>query len=614
MRKKSLGKYLTMGKISFISVLLVAAGIFISCSPVIHTDIPARSDSDVKAKNPPKINTYGAYLAGRVAHIRKDFDHAADYYKLAYEQDPENTELIDKLYLLLASKGRIDEAAEYAQKAIDAKTSNNFAYMLVAAKQMHDGNYVDSIKIINQINDPMYKTLIAPLINGWNYAGLNRRQEAFAELDKLNQEKGLAPVYRQHRAMMLDYFGQNREAAEAYEQLLQDKDAEISVRLLEIVTNFYIRTGQKDKAVLIMSSTINNQSLDSLLQSLRRKVAAADPVNTPPLLSSAQTGAAEALFTVASTFRYDEAIDIAHMYTALSIYMNPQYSTAKILMADIFETREMYDDANRIYDSIDKDDIAYYPAQLKKARNLSLQEDYKGAEILLESLSEDYNDIQIYMELGDILRLNGRFAEAVDYYDRAIEMTQNPISLWVLYYAKGISLERTGRWQEAEETLLKAYDIKKHFLVLNHLGYTWMRQNKKIDEAFAMIVEAYNQAPFDPSINDSLGFALYNLGYYAMALPYLERAAEFYPSSAVISSHLGDIYWVNGRKNEARFQWQHALRMKDESGELNIDEKKKKIANGITSEPQLTYDKEKIEAAIRKIRKPKKSIRVVRVN
>ena len=320
------------------------------------------------------------------------------------------------------------------------------------------------------------------------------------------------------------------------------------------------------------------------------------------------------LFTIASTFRYDEAIDIAHMYTALSIYMNPQYSTAKILMADIFEVREMYDDANRIYDSIDKNDIAYYPAQLKKARNLSRQEDYKGAEILLESLSEDYNDIQIYMELGDILRLNGRFAEAVEYYDRAIEMTQNPISLWVLYYAKGISLERIGNWREAEETLLKAYDIKKHFLVLNHLGYTWMKQNKKIDEAFAMIVEAYNQAPFDPSINDSLGFALYNLGYYAMALPYLEKAAEFYPSSAVISSHLGDIYWVTGRKNEARFQWQHALRLKDESGELDITETKNKIANGITSEPQLTYDKEKIETAIRKIRKPKKSIRVVRVN
>ena len=155
MRKKSLGKYLTMGKISFISVLLVAAGIFISCSPVIHTNIPTAPDSAPETKSSPEINTYGAYLAGRVAHIRKDFDHAADYYKLAYERDPENTELVDKLYLLLASKGRIDEAAEYAQKAIDAKTSNNFAYMLVAAKQMHDGNYADSIKTVNQINDPM---------------------------------------------------------------------------------------------------------------------------------------------------------------------------------------------------------------------------------------------------------------------------------------------------------------------------------------------------------------------------------------------------------------------------------------------------------------------------
>ena len=605
MQKILSGKFLTMGKISFISVLLVAAVIFISCSPIVHTDIPVPAPN--KTEKDLEINAYGAYLAGRVAHIRKDFDQAADYYKLAYAKDPQNAELIDKLYLLLASKGRIDEAAEYAQKAIDAKTSNSFAYMLSAAKQMHDGQYTDSLKTMSQINDPIYKVFITPLFNAWNYAGLNQQQKALAELEKLKQEKGFASIYRQHRAMLFDYLGQNREAAQAYEQLITDKNAEISVRLLELITNFYIRTGQKDKAVAIMDSTVNNQSLDTLLKSLRLKVAAADPKTAEPILSSAQIGAAEALFTIASTFRYDEVIDIAHMYTALAIYMNPQYNTAKILMADIFEVREMYDDANRLYDSIDKNDIAYYPAQLKKARNLSHQEDFKGAEILLESLSSDYNDIQIYMELGDVLRLSGRFAEAVKYYDRALQMADSPVTMWVLYYAKGVSLERTGHWQEAEETLLKAYDINKHFLVLNHLGYTWMRQNKKINEAFEMIVEAYNQAPFDPSINDSLGFALYNLGYYGMSLKYLEKAAESYPSSAVISAHLGDAYWLTGRKNEARFQWRHALRLKDDSGELDIEATRKKITDGIP-EPALSYDKDQIEALIKKIHSPQKAV------
>ena len=102
--------------------------------------------------------------------------------------------------------------------------------------------------------------------------------------------------------------------------------------------------------------------------------------------------------------------------------------------------------------------------------------------------------------------------------------------------------------------MLKAYEIKKHYLILNYLGYSWIKQNNNINKAFSMIVDAYNQAPFDPAINDTLGFALYNLGYYTMALPYLERAVEMFPSSAVITSHLGDAYWFAHRKNEAVFQ------------------------------------------------------------
>ena len=593
-----------MIKISFISVLLFSTALFISCSPIIHHSSDVALPTAAQSSEPLKGNIYGAYLAGRVAHIRKDFGHAADYYKIAYSQDPGNIDLLDKLYLLLASKGRIDEAAEYARKAVELKTTNGFAYMLIAINDMHNQNYESSIKTLEQINDPMYQALITPLINAWNYAGLNQQKKAFATLNLLNKEEGLGTIYRQHRAMLLDYFGRNREAAEAYDQLLQDKNAEISVRLLEIITNFYIRTDQKDIAVALMNSTVNNQSLDSLLSHLRQDVNAADPKTTQPVLYSVQAGAAEALFTVASTFRYDEALDVAHMYTALAIYMNPKYSTAKILMADIFEAREMFDDADAIYDSINKDDIAYYPAQLKKARNLIKQGDLQGAEILLESLGEDYDDIQIYIELGDILRLNNRFPEAVEYYDRAIAKAKNPVTLWVLYYAKGVSMEKYGKWQEAEESLMKAYNIKKHCLVLNHLGYTWIRQNKNINQAFDMIVEAYNQAPFEPSINDSLGFALYNLGYYTMSLPYLEKAVELYPSSAIISSHLGDAYWFAHRKNEARFQWRHALQMKDDSGELDIDATKEKIINGIKSEPKLDYDKEQAEQTIKKIRKP----------
>ena len=91
---------------------------------------------------------------------------------------------------------------------------------------------------------------------------------------------------------------------------------------------------------------------------------------------------------------------------------------------------------------------------------------------------------------------------------------------------------------------------------------------------------------------------------------YLERAAELYPSSAIINSHLGDAYWFAHRKNEAKFQWQHALTLKDDSGELDINATQNKIKNGLITKPSLTYDKEKIEETIKRIKKQKPSRRL----
>lgn len=595
MKKKNIRKNKTLWG----AALGAAAAVFVSCSPLTGNNMTVNTaTNDISTI---KMTNSGAYLSGRVAHIRKDFDKAADYYKLIMDNNVDNPSILNQLYLLLSSQGRIDEAAEYAQQAIDKGTENVFAYMVIATKKMHDGEYEQAIKSMEKIKDPLYKSFVTPMFNAWSYAGANDKKKALDELAKLKKEDGLNSIYIQQNAMLLDYLGENREAQQAYEIVLNSPNIELSLRMLEIITNFYIRSGQKAKAMAMMDATVNSQALDSLLFVLREKIANSDEKNTLPILSSAKIGAAEALFSVVASFRYAETIDIAHMYTALTIYLNPQYSTAKILMADIFESRDMYDNANKMYDSIDEKDVGYYPAQVKKARNLIKKGDLEAAEILLKSLSDEYKDVQIYIELGDLLRSHDRYAEAVEYYDKAIALTKNKTSLWVLYYAKGIALERAGKWKKAEEVLMKAYKLKPHYLVLNYLGYTWLLHKQNVEQALEFIVEAYNQAPNDPSVNDSLGFALYNLGYYDKALPYLEKAVELYPSSAVITSHLGDAYWFAKRKNEARFQWRHVLTLKDESGEINIKQTKEKIKEGIIEDPKLDFDQEKVEAILKKI-------------
>lgn len=592
-----------MNRITFASVLMLSTAVFISCSPVIDQHPSFNSEQKISA--PVVSNRYGAYLAGRIAHIRKDFDNASYYYKIAYQKDQNNPELINKLYLLLTSGGQVDEAANYAEQAIKANSKNNFAYLVVATKQLKMKQFAESLKTSENFNEPLYKTLIRPLMSAWNYAGLGDSQKAFAELKKIKNSEGLENVYNTQYAFLLDYLGKNREASQAYQNILENKNSEISVRLIEIITNFKIRTGQIKEAETMLNSTANHPALNIIISNFLKKVKDSNTSQTTPLLESPAIGFAEALLTIASSFHYDDIIDVAHMYTALSLYLSPNYSTAKVLLADIYESREMYKNANKIYDSIPNDDATYYPAQIKKARNYTKQKDYKRAENLLKKLSKEYDDAQIYMDLGDILRINNRYSEAVKNYDKAISKTSDKTTLWVIHYAKGAALEQAGLWEEAEKSMLKAYEIKKHYLILNYLGYSWIKQNNNINKAFSMIVDAYNQAPFDPAINDTLGFALYNLGYYTMALPYLERAVEMFPSSAVITSHLGDAYWFAHRKNEAVFQWQHALKLKDDSNELNIDETKEKIENGLKEEPNLTYDKEEIEKIIKKIKKTK---------
>lgn len=160
-----------------------------------------------------------------------------------------------------------------------------------------------------------------------------------------------------------------------------------------------------------------------------------------------------------------------------------------------------------------------------------MMEDYNGAELLLKSLALDSGNYQLYLDLGDILRMKNKPEEAIKYYLQALKRLPKIESQhWALYYALGISYEQNGQWNKAEKAFKTALALSQnHYLVLNYLGYSWIKQGRNVDQAFSMIVDAYNQAPNDGNITDSLGWALYNLGYYRMATDYLEKQPKSNP-------------------------------------------------------------------------------------
>lgn len=585
--------YILLSAISFIT--------FSSCSLLYKQE---KEPSHVSTLSIP-ANSYGTYLAGRIAHYRQDFNAAANFYMKTIQKDTKNKALLNKTYLILASQGYIEKAAYYAQIAAEQGDKNDFIAILIAANEIKQKNYDTALKVIRSNKSELYKKLITPFVEAWIYTGLNQYENALASLDPIKNQNGMEALFHFHSGMINDYFNKTDEAQKHYESIINNKNFELSIRTLEIICNFYIRNGRKEDAVKLSGKYANITPNVSILQNIHNNIIKSTP-KISPLISSPQIGLSEAMFNIAAIIKYNsDILDFSHIFIRMAIFENPQNDLARILLANILEMREMYKDAIKVYDEIQISSPSYYVAQYKKAENLRNLNDYKGAELLLKSLILDYpNDYQTKLDLGDILRLQEKYKEALKYYNQVITDYSNVSkNLWQVYYAAGITYERLGNWKEAEKNLVKALSISpNNLLVLNYLGYTWLNQGKKPEDAFLFIVKAYNQAPYNSSIIDSLGWAFYQFGMYDDAISYLEKASENDPSNAVISAHLGDAYWQNNRKNEATFQWNHALSQKDVAGELNIKDIKKKIANGMSPHTIIPHDQEKINKIISKIK------------
>ena len=603
-----------MAKYVSLVVVFLSLMIFNSCAekglsrPQTQALSQAVSEPKAEKTNDNRPKDYGAYLAGRVAHLRQDFNSAADYYMISLQTDPENAELLERIYVILASQGRVSEAAKFAKQSQQKGDTNNFTHIIIAVDDAKAGRYPQALASLKKLGgNPVYTKFITPLLASWVYVGMGNQEKAIETISILNEDKGFKSLYHFHAGMIEDYFGNNKEAQKHYEVLINDEKTEMSFRTLQVISNFYIRTGQKEKAVALLERFNSELLFLDMIQNLAQKTANATQENTQAIIDSSDIGLSEALFSIAANMRQiSSGTDIAHIFICLSIYSNPNYDLAQLMLADILESREMYQDAIDVYDEISPTSESYNTVQIKKAADYVLMDDYKAAEILLKTIiKKDPSSFQANLDLGDVMRLRGKYADAIEYYGKALSLMEpNNPQAWIIHYALGIAYEQNGDWEQAESSLKQALILSQnHYYVQNYLGYSWLKQGKNIEDAMSLIVDAYNQAPSDGHITDSLGWAFYKIGNYEEAVFYLEKASELEPANALISDHLGNAYWQNGRKAEAVFQWNHTLKMKDDSHEVDMKKVEEKIENGMEKEQPLPYDKETINELIKSISK-----------
>ena len=137
-----------------------------------------------------------------------------------------------------------------------------------------------------------------------------------------------------------------------------------------------------------------------------------------------------------------------------------------------------------------------------------------------------------------------------------------------LLYSRALMWERQDQVAKAEadfrRILLSAPD---HVHTLNALGYTLADRTTRYREALELIDRARVAAPGNAAIIDSYGWVLFRLGKPREALSHLRHAYAL-QKDADIGSHLGQVLWELGEREEARRYFEEARKLDPDNRSL----------------------------------------------
>ncbi|MEM1130860.1 MAG: tetratricopeptide repeat protein [Pseudomonadota bacterium] len=528
--------------------------------------------------------TAGAYLAARHASFDSDFVKAAEYYTRALALDSSNPSLMENAIGSNVSLGQFDRALPIANRMLRGQHRSQVAALVILADQVDRQAYDEILTDLDA--GATVGALIDGLTRAWALMGEGRASDAMAAFDEVAAEEGLKSFALYHKSLALASAGD----FEGADDILSGRAAgTLSGSRRTVLAHAQILSQldrPQDALELIEASYGPNlaPTFDAMADQLR-----AGEVLDYDVATTAREGLAEVFYSVGTVLSGEATSTYTLVYSRMSEFLNPGHVDAILLSAALLEELEQYDLAVRSYDAVPLEHPAFVAAEIGRADAMLAADKTEAAIEVLHQLAKAHPDLLVVqMTLGDTLRRLDRFAQAATAYDRAIELigaaeTQH----WVVFFARGITYERTDRWDEAEADFRKALELRPDQpQVLNYLGYSLVELQINLDEALQMIEQAVAARPDDGYITDSLGWVLFRLGRYDEAVTYMEKAAELLPVDPIINDHLGDVYWAVGRHLEAQFQWRRALSFDPEEEEALRIRKKLEVGLDIVLEEE----------------------------
>ena len=483
-----------------------------------------------------------ARRAAQLAYESRQMEYSVEAFKLWHELEPKAVLPRQMLATVLLSGGKLEEARPYVIELLAADADNagrNFVQLYPLFGRYNDKPAV--YRMLQELAQPYSSVAEMHWVLAQAAEAADRHDEA---LSAVRRARALRPEWEY--AVLLEA------------QLLQAKAPTEALHVIKKYLNAY---PEADDVRLFYARTLleQKQYQESRLQFqqlLKKKPANADLAFAIALLSL-QMG----------------ELDRAENELKQTLNAGKKDSaTVHYYLAQLNEAKNNEEVALQEYRQVNEGEYLF-PSRLRmvyllvKAKKMS-----EAREVLHQTEAKNNQQLaQLLLTEGQILRDAKQYDLAFQVLSKGLEKLPGQTDL--LYEAAMVA-DKQGKSATMEEMLRKLIKIDPaHAHAYNALGYSMLERKVRLAEAMQLLERAYQLAPDDAAIIDSMGWGYYLTGDLVKSAEFMRRAYAIFPD-AEIAAHLGEVLWQQGARDEAKNIWQDNLKKNPDSAALKAVIKK----------------------------------------
>ena len=588
--------------ISLFFLLLVFAG----CS---GTEVTKNSETTESSVQNPEIRKQKAlehFVNGSIAESNSDYTTAIIEYNQALRYDTSSgiCYALAKNYFIV---NKLRDALKYSKLSVQLDSTNTeydllLANIYIQARENDSAAVILEKIIANDSTDVNVYYKLARLYEN------TRPLEAIKIYDKIIDIIGLDWNVLLHVAELYEKLGYKEKAAESVQGLLML--APSNVELQKLAIDFYARNGYYDEALTMIDDILEAMPDDLEARERRAQIFIMQNnweeaskefkyiIEKPDVPLDAKINIGATYF--AKSFSDSTALPIAKEFFE-SMDKDTSYWQIKLYLAAIALNEGNDSLAIKNFKYVTENASWHLQAWVTLGGLYFDNQKYEDAEVMMKEAIERFpNSSMINLILGLSLAQQNKTLESKTYLKKAIELNPSDVNAMSAY---GFTLSQLQENEEAIKYLNKAlkldpnnvnvlgqlgliynnlemmaesdslYELAlqldpQNALINNNYAYSLSERDLQLDRALLMIEIAMTADSSNSSYLDTYGWIFFKLAEYDKAYFYIKKAIDVDgDDNAVLLEHLGDVLYMQGKKEEALNYWNKALDL-DSGNEL----------------------------------------------